>query len=775
MFIEQFTERARSTIVSARQIVLGLGHNNLRTEHLLLSLLDKTNGTAVKILKELGLDDIESLKNYLISKIPSGDSTDPNRDIPFASGSRKALEASIEEANSSSHVKVGTGHMLLGLIKTSEGVVYNLFDELQIDLEEAREAFISVAMSGYQNTVSNVETPALNKFTHDITQRARDGKLDPVIGRNKETERLIQVLCRRTKNNPVLIGEPGVGKTAIVEGLAQKIINNTIPNQLKNKRILSLDLGLLVAGTKYRGQFEERITMILEELKKVPNILLFVDELHTLVGAGAAEGSLDASNILKPSLARGELRCIGATTLNEYKKYIEPSGALERRFQPIIVEPTNVENTIEILNGLKEKYEKYHGIKFDDEAIQQAVYLSDNYISDRHLPDKAIDVIDEAACYTKLKHVPIDAAPKHFKTIEEMRNRRKIVRAAKGSSDIVVTVDDIAHVITTWTGIPVSKMNELEISKIRDIETELSNVVIGQTDAVRTISNVVKRSKMGIKNKEKPIGSFIFVGPSGVGKTELGKCLAKYMFGRRDALIQIDMSEYNEKFSVSRLIGAPPGYVGYDEGGQLTEAIRRKPHSIIIVDELEKAHPEVINIFLQILEYGHITDGRGRKINFKNTIIIMTSNIGKSISEEKVTGFKMGEEILRDHKQRVTEEMKRILPVEFLNRVDSVVVFNNLSKDDIYKIIDLRILDLNENLKSKNMEISVEPEAKDWLLKNGFSEEYGARFLNRCIDEHVVNKISDGLVKGLLKEGDSICLVCNSDIPEVLALEESLV
>lgn len=774
MFIEQFTEKSREIIILSRQEAIRLGHEYLDTEHLLLSLLTK-NCTAVKIIKGLGLNDIEGLYKEVEKRVFKPTSTDPNRDIPFTENCKKVLEFSIEEANASSHSKVGTGHILLGIIKLGKGIAYDIFEELSITLKEARQEFINTITSSDYQEVVDVKTPVLCKFSHDLTERARNGKLDPVIGRDRELERLIQILCRRTKNNPVLIGEPGVGKTAIAEGLAQLIVNNKIPSILKNKKVVSLDLGLLVSGTKYRGQFEERITALLEELSKAPNIILFIDELHVIIGAGDAEGSLDASNLLKPALARGDLQCIGATTSQEYKLYIENSGALERRFQPISVEPTDVDHTIEIINGLKDRYEKFHGVKFEDDAITQAVYLSDNYISDRHFPDKAIDVLDEAACYAKLKTPTI---PKeNYKStggLEEMRKNRNLCRRSR-PGNVAVSVEDVAHVITSWTGIPVRKMNELETSKIGEIENEISKVVIGQKVAVKTISDVVKRSKIGLRNEEKPIGSFIFLGPSGVGKTELSKCLAEYLFGRRDAIIQLDMSEYNQSFSVSKLVGSPPGYVGYEEGGQLTERVRRKPHSIILVDELEKAHPEVLNIFLQILEYGHVTDGKGRKVNFKNTIIIMTSNIGKDIHKEKPLGFRGNVDESECNKTLVREELKRQLPVEFLNRVDSIVVFNNLSKEDIYKIIDIKMQELNGQLESKNMTITLEPEAKEWLLNNGFSEEYGARFLNRCIDENIRNAISDGLVKCEFKEGDSLSLACDSGGIKVFTLESSLV
>jgi len=745
MLLSRFTDNARHLVLKARTETIRTKFKNLNTNHLLLGLLSNEDCSAVNILKNLGVKDIKGLYNEVDKKTKAETDNVEITDIPFTTISKSSLEQASKESEFMQHSKVGTGHILLGLIKEERGEASKILRENHIDLVDVRRELTRSIIEN--KPIINIPTPNLDKYSQDLTKLANDKKLDPVFGRDREIERLIQILCRRTKNNPVLIGEPGVGKTAIVEGLAQMIADEKSPSILNRKRIISLDLGLLLAGTKYRGMFEERMTKLLKEVYDNPNIILFIDELHTIIGAGAAEGSLDVSNLIKPALARGELHCIGATTIKEYKRYIENNGALERRFQSIVVEPTDVNDTIEIVKHIKSKYEAYHGITFEEDAINQAVYLSDNYISDRYLPDKAIDVIDEAACYVKLK-IPKDS---------------------------VVKVDDIAHVITSWTGIPVNKMNESETLKIKGIENKLSKLVIGQENAIYSIGNVIKRSKIGIGDINKPIGSFIFLGPSGVGKSELSKCLAEYLFGRKDAIIQLDMSEYNQSFSVSKLIGSPPGYVGYEEGGQLTEKVRTKPHSVVLIDELEKAHPEVINVFLQILEDGHITDGKGRTVNFKNTIIIMTSNIGKNVHKEKSLGFKTIEDTIDYDKEIVMNELKMRLPVEFINRVNSVVVFNNLSKQDIYNIIDIKIEELNDKLESKNITVSIEPKAKEWLKNNGFSKEYGARFLNRCIDDCICNKISDGIISEHIHEEDHLTVTHSDNKLELLVLESSLV
>lgn len=747
MFIDQFEENSRKVIIKARQEVIRLGHNRVDPEHLFLGLISNEDYNSYRILKNLKIDIIAIRQDIEHSARDSYYKFNNDSDIPFSNQSRSILESSINEAKFMMHPKVGTAHILLSLIKCEGSLCDSLKIRYKLNSDDIRRELTKLIDEFEKEKIKtekrNAKTEILDKFSIDLTNEAKNGRLDPVIGRDKEINRLVQILCRRTKNNPILIGDPGVGKTAIVEGLAQRIVNNSVPSDLENKRVISLDLGLLVAGTKYRGQFEERLTIILKEIYNA-DLIIFIDELHTIIGTGSSEGSLDASNLLKPSLARGDLQCIGATTINEYRRYIEKDGALERRFQKILVEPTNIEKTIKIINGIKGRYENFHKIQFDEDSIIQAVSLSDNYISDRFLPDKAIDVLDEAACRTKF------------------------------SGRDTVTVDDIVHVITNWTGIPVNKMNETEYDKIKNIENELSSMVLGQPNAIKTISDTIKRSSTGIKNKEKPIGSFLFIGPSGVGKTELCKCLAEYLFGRRDSIIQLDMSEYSQAFSISKLIGSPPGYVGYEEGGQLTEKVRQRPHSIILLDEIEKAHIEVINAFLQILEEGHITDGKGRTVNFKNTILIMTSNIGKHTQMDKSLGFKTVSSIdnYMGAKTLIREEMRNILPIEFINRIDNIVIFENLSKEDIYGIIDLELNKLREKLIDRNINISIEPDAKNWLVNNGFSMEYGARFLNRCIDTNICNKISDGILSEKIHNGDNLIIDLSNNEIEIMVLEE---
>lgn len=750
MFIEQFTENARGVIILARQEALRTEYSCLDTEHLLLGLISKEDCVATKIIQNLGLDTNDIRFEIEKRLLATHTRIDKERDIPFTERSKKVLELSIKEAKFMMHEKVGTAHILLGLIKLDCGVAYSVLNSFGFDLDKTRREFMRILSGKDKEKKIKASTEILDRFSYDLTKAAREKKLDPVIGRDREIERLIQILCRRTKNNPVLIGEPGVGKTAIVEGLAQRVVEGKVPEDLENKRVIALDLGLLVSGTKYRGQFEERLTVILKEISQA-NLIIFIDELHTIIGTGSAEGSLDASNLLKPSLARGMLQCIGATTIKEYRR-IENDGALERRFQRILVEPTNVENTLKIVNGLKDKYEAFHNIQFDNDSIIQAVLLSDNYISDRYLPDKAIDVLDEAACRAKMR------------------------RDKNSHEEIIVTPEDVVNVITTWTGIPVNKMNDSELEKIKNIDIELSKVVIGQDNAIKAVSETIKRSKTGIRNPVKPIGSFMFVGPSGVGKTELSKCLAEYLFGRRDSIIQLDMSEYSQPFSISKLVGSPPGYVGYEEGGQLLEKVRRKPHSIILLDEIEKASIDVINAFLQMLEEGHMTDGKGRKVSFKNTIIIMTSNIGKNVEMDKSLGFKTISSIdnYRKKKTLISNELKRRIPVEFLNRIDNIVIFENLTKKNIYDIIDLEINKLGKKLMDRNINISIEPDAKEWFMNNGFSTEYGARFLNRCIETNICNKISDGILNDKFHDGDELSITISDNKIEIMALDNIL-
>ncbi|MGA1864837.1 MAG: ATP-dependent Clp protease ATP-binding subunit [bacterium] len=789
---ERFTERAKRTIVLAREEAIRVRNPYLGTEHILLGLIRKEDGTAVEILKKLGLD-LQEIRFEVERRI----SRQYNRrienqiEIPFTSRAKKVLELAIEEANMMGHDRIGTGHLLIGLIKEGEGISALVFEDMRIDLTEVRREVMNSAHLGQQEIKSDVKTDTLDEFGRDITKLALQGKLDPVIGRENEIERLIQILSRRTKNNPVLIGEPGVGKTAIVEGLAQRIVDRSIPVFLAEKRIVGLDLGLLVAGTKYRGQFEERMKAIMHEIMEARNIILFIDELHTLVGAGAAEGSIDASNMLKPALSRGEIQCIGATTLREYKKHIEKDGALERRFQTLMVAPPSLDETIDIIRGLRPKYEAHHHVIFNEESIIQAARLSDRYITDRYLPDKAIDVLDEAGSRARLKSAEFppllkDLQKELIKTREakdqaikaqeyekaaqfrdkerklrmELEEKNRYWQDEQKLKRIVVEEDDVASVVSKWTGVPVFKMGQEESAKLLHIEDELHKKLIGQDEAILAVSRAIKRSRAGVKNPNRPIGSFIFLGPTGVGKTELARCLAEYLFGSYEALIRIDMSEYTEKFAVSRLVGAPPGYVGYEEGGQLTERVRRRPYSVVLIDEIEKAHPEVFNILLQVLEDGHLTDSSGRFVDFKNVVVIMTSNVAAKHIEKRVSlGFKPQDDEIKAYekmKQLVMGEIKHTFNPEFLNRIDEIIVFHSLEKIHLRKIMQLLIDQLNKQLRDKEMSVELSKEAEDWLLEKGYQPKYGARPLKRCIQRFVEDSLSEYLIKGKFKEGDRI-------------------
>lgn len=794
---ERFTERARRTIVLAREEAIRLGNPYLGTEHILLGLIKKEDNTAIKILREynLELDEIRFEVERRITKFPV--KSEPG-EIPFTTRAKKVLELAIEEAKGMGHNYIGTGHILLGLIREGEGIGSSVLEDLRVDLPTVRKRVIDYANSSKYDLKELPKTETLDEFGRDITKLARENKLDPVIGREDEIERVIQILSRRTKNNPVLIGEPGVGKTAIVEGLAQRIIDNSIPQLLSNKRIVALDLGLLVAGTKYRGQFEERLKTIMKEIYQANNnIILFIDELHTIVGAGAAEGSIDASNMLKPSLARGEIQCIGATTLGEYRKYIEKDGALERRFQTVMVNPPNVEQTVQIIKGLQTRYEEHHRVIFSEEAVIEAAKLSDRYITDRFLPDKAIDVIDEAGSRSRVKSTTLPGELKEIKAqIEESRSEKDTAirlqdfeKAAslrdterklrlkfetlskkwydkqKGAT-LVVSAEDVAHVVSKWTGVPVYKLEEKESARLLRLEEELHKKIVGQDEGIKAIARAIKRSRTGVKNAYRPIGSFIFLGPTGVGKTELAKQLAEFLFGREDALIRIDMSEYSEKFSVSRLVGAPPGYVGYEEGGQLTERVRRRPYSVILIDEIEKANPEIFNILLQVMEDGHLTDSRGRSVDFKNTVLIMTSNIAARVIEPKSSlGFQKAEEAVSYEKMKksIMEALKKTFNPEFLNRIDELIVFHPLHLDHIRKIISLTIEELNRRLKDKKITIELKPEAAEWLLKKGFQPDYGARPIKRIIQRHIEDPLSEELLRGMCKEGGSLLVDVQND------------
>jgi ATP-dependent Clp protease ATP-binding subunit ClpC len=782
----RFTERAQRVILIAQEEAKRLNHDYVGTEHILLGLIALGEGVAAQVLANLGVD-LRRVRAEIEKIVGTGDNVMLLGEIPFTPRAKKVLELAVEEAQNMGHSHVGTEHLLLGLIREEEGVAAQVLENLGVRLDIVREEVISLLGEGQpgpapaapaRSSQTKSKTPTLDEFGRDLTQMAKDSKLDPVIGRADEIERLIQILSRRTKNNPVLIGDPGVGKTAIVEGLAQKIGSGDIPELLVNKRVMTLDLAAVVAGTKYRGEFEQRLKNIIEEIRRAKNnIILFIDELHTVIGAGAAEGAIDASNILKPALARGELQCIGATTYDEYRKYIEHDAALERRFQPITVDPPSVEDSVRILTGLREKYETHHKVKFADEALQAAAELADRYISDRYLPDKAIDLIDEAGSRARLQTAVLpqplkdketeiaqvskdkDAAiaAQEYEKAARLRDKEKELRKAlddskkkwkekRETTQPIVGAEEIAMIVAKWTGIPVHRLTEKESDKLIHLEDELHKRVVGQEEAIKSLSQAIRRSRTGLKDPKKPIGSFIFLGPTGVGKTELARAVSEVLFGEEDSLVRIDMSEYMEKFSVSRLIGAPPGYVGYEEGGQLTEAVRRKPYSVVLLDEIEKAHPDVFNILLQVLDDGQLTDNLGHKVNFKNTVIIMTSNVGaRLISKGKSLGFLVEDDSKRDYqsmKETVMEEVKRAFNPEFLNRIDDVIFFHALTKEDMKKILELMLTRVRGKLKTQGYLIELTDEAKGYLLEKGFDPHYGARPLQRTIQRSIEDTLA---------------------------------
>jgi ATP-dependent Clp protease ATP-binding subunit ClpC len=800
--MDKLTQRAYRVLLLAQEEARRLNYSTVGTEHILLGLIREEGGIAAQVLINLGLD-LNQLRNEIERLIGRGDGTSYGA-LPFTSRAKKVLEYASESAQELNHNYIGTEHLLLGLLKEGEGVAAHVLEGMGVRLEDVTieilkllgEPIDPTKIRGRQqmNTSNNnslkkkrTVTATLDEFGRDLTQLARQGKLDPIIGREKELERIIQILSRRTKNNPVLVGEPGVGKTAIVEGLAQKIVDGEVPDTLLNKRIVAIDMGSIVAGTKYRGEFEERMQRIIEEVKMAKDVILFIDEIHTLVGAGAAEGAVDAANILKPSLAKGEIQLIGATTPSEYRKYIEKDGALERRFQPIMVNEPTPEETIQILKGLREKYENYHRVKITDEAIEEAVKLSVRYITDRFLPDKAIDVIDEASARVRLRkqkstvHSNLELELARIREQKEIAIRNQAFeRAAQlrdeerkieeylrnfidtsSPSDLgVVTPEDVAQVVATWTGIPVAQLLIEERERLLRMEEELHKRIISQDEAVRVVSRAIRRSRSGLKDPRRPIGVFMFLGPTGVGKTELARALAEYLFGNENALIRFDMSEFMEKHTVSRLIGAPPGYVGYEEGGQLTEKVHRRPYSVILFDEIEKAHSDVFNILLQIMDEGQLTDGHGRRVSFKNTILIMTSNFGAEyFKQEASIGFASKEDREKSFdkiKDLILSEMKKYFRPEFLNRLDEIVFFKPLTKEDLKQILELLLKPVQERIREKNLELEISDEVKELLLEKGYDPQYGARPLKRTIQYYIEDPLAEFILQGDFKEGDII-------------------
>jgi ATP-dependent Clp protease ATP-binding subunit ClpC len=799
MMFGRFTERAQKVLALAQEEAIRLAHNNIGTEHILLGLVHEGEGIAAKALNGLGLG-AEKIQKEVENLIGMGQ--DVPQTVHYTPRAKKVIELSMDEARKLGHSYVGTEHILLGLIREGEGVAARVLNNLGVSLNKARQQVLQLLGSNESNghqggTSVSANTPTLDSLARDLTAIAREGSLDPVIGRAKEIQRVIEVLSRRTKNNPVLIGEPGVGKTAIAEGLSQQIVNNEVPEILRDKRVMTLDMGTVVAGTKYRGEFEDRLKKVMDEIRQAGNIILFIDELHTLIGAGGAEGAIDASNILKPSLARGELQCIGATTLDEYRKYIEKDAALERRFQPIRVEEPTAEESIQILYGLRDRYEAHHRVSIIDAAIEAAVKLSDRYISDRFLPDKAIDLIDEAGSKVRLRSYTTPPNLKELEVkLEEVRKEKdaavqsqefekaaslrdseqrlreqleetkKTWKEKQGKENSEVTVEDIAEVVSSWTGIPVSKLAETETEKLLHLEEILHSRLIGQEEAVKAVSKAVRRARAGLKDPKRPIGSFVFLGPTGVGKTELARALAEAMFGDEDAMIRIDMSEYMEKHSTSRLVGSPPGYVGYEEGGQLTEKVRRKPYSVILLDEIEKAHPDVFNILLQVLEDGRLTDSKGRTVDFRNTVLIMTSNVGaESLKRNKYVGFNIqdGEQDYKDMKNKVMVELKKAFRPEFLNRIDEIIVFHALEKKHLQEIVTLLSDQLVKRLKEQNISIELTAKAKEKITQEGYDPEYGARPLRRAIQKHIEDRLSEEVLKGTLLSAQHAIIDVDND------------
>ena len=804
---ERFTDRARRVVVLAQEEARYLNHNYIGTEHILLGLLNEGEGIAAQALESLDID-LASVRDEVVKIIGQGQQS-PSGHIPFTPRAKKVLELSLREALQLGHNYIGTEHILLGLIREGEGVAAQVLQQLGAELQKVRQTVIQLlsgpggseeqqpkaAGTGGRESSSSGST-VLDQFGRNLTQSAREGSLDPVIGRNREIERVMQILSRRTKNNPVLIGEPGVGKTAIVEGLSQRIVAGDVPDNLEGKNLYTLDLGALVAGSRYRGDFEERLKKVLKEIKSRGDIILFIDEIHTLVGAGAAEGAIDAASILKPMLARGELQTIGATTLEEYRKYLEKDSALERRFQPIQVDEPSLTDTIDILMGLKDRYEEHHSVRFTDQAIVSAANLADRYLADRFLPDKAIDLIDEAGSRTRIHRT--SEVPEIMEIDEKLAGvRRSKAEAVSGEnyeqaanlrdeertllserfdhesqiegSGWVIDEEEIAEVLAQWTGIPVHRLTEEETARLVQMESELHKRIIGQHDAITAVSKAIRRTRAGLKDPRRPAGSFIFLGPSGVGKTETAKALTEFLFGQEDALIQLDMSEYMEKHTVSRLVGSPPGYVGYDEGGQLTEAVRRKPFSVVLFDEIEKAHPDVFNTLLQILEEGRLTDAQGRTVDFKNTVIIMTSNLGTRDLRKRQVGFHVDdEEYTYDYmKERVTEELKKHFRPEFINRLDEIIVFHELTMDELKQIVDLMLERVRGQLEGQHLDLALTDDAKEHLGKKGYDPELGARPLRRAIQRLLEDPLSERVLLGEFKAGTTILVGFDSENEEL--------
>jgi ATP-dependent Clp protease ATP-binding subunit ClpC len=819
--MQNFTPRAQQVLALARKEADRFNHNFVGTEHLLLGLIKLGQGVAVNVLQKMGLD-LETLRMEVEKVTGTGPDQKTVGNIPYTPRVKKVLGLAAKEAKALNHTYVGTEHILLGLLREGDGVAARVLKNLDVDIELTRQEILKELDPNFQapeesampggepasaqpptekagpgEKKGEVKTPALKAYGRDLTELARKGEMDPVIGRRGEIERVIQILCRRTKNNPVLLGEAGVGKTAIVEGLAQEIARGNVPEILREKRVVTLDLALMVAGTKYRGQFEERIKGVMDEIRRAKNVILFIDELHTIVGAGSAEGTMDASNIIKPALSRGEMQCVGATTLNEYRKYIEKDAALERRFQSVRVEAPSVDDAIAILKGLRPKYEEHHKAEISDSAVELAVKLSDRYITDRFLPDKAIDVMDEAGARCRIAAMTRPPEVKDLEAdIDRLKNEKEVAikkqdyegaasmrdkeKQAKEKLDTVLATwkanreekrvkldeDDILQVVSKWTGIPLQRMELAETQRLMQMETEMSRVVVGQKEAVSAICRALRRSRADLKDPKRPIGTFALLGPTGVGKTLLAKTLAECMFGDAKALIQLDMSEYMEKFTVSRLVGSPPGYVGYEEGGQLTEQVRRKPYCVVLFDEIEKAHPDVMNMLLQILEEGKLTDSVGRVVSFRNTVILMTSNVGsETIKKQSTMGFSpiTDENTYEKMREKILEEAKRQFRPEFLNRLDDIIVFRSLTKPDLIEILDLEIKKVITRLKGRRLELELEEAVKNFLVEKGYDPTYGARPMRRAVERSLEDPLAEEILKGALHDGETVLVKLEKD------------